>query len=217
MRQTGDDRHGRLRALIVVLWRGGLRIQEALAADDVRKRRPAALRDPKRRQRGHGTASAVRSSRPPLRGINAIVSRTRRRLPHAPGPRPERPFAEGRLRRPLVARKHQLLGRARLRAGARPWAAGHERGASSGRPTQPARASACAPPRAPTPRRRPPPACSSAPGERAEIVVVIHDQAVVPKPRSSHRAPPATSRLALAGTALSNARANPVAHQRPRA
>jgi site-specific recombinase XerD len=32
MRQAGDDRHGwRLRALIVVLWRGGLRIQEALA------------------------------------------------------------------------------------------------------------------------------------------------------------------------------------------
>jgi integrase len=31
MRQTPDDRHGaRLRALIVVLWRGGLRIQEAL-------------------------------------------------------------------------------------------------------------------------------------------------------------------------------------------
>jgi site-specific recombinase XerD len=32
MRQTGDNRHGwRLRALIVALWRGGLRIQEALA------------------------------------------------------------------------------------------------------------------------------------------------------------------------------------------
>jgi hypothetical protein len=31
--QTADDRHGaRLRALIVVLWRGGLRVQEALAA-----------------------------------------------------------------------------------------------------------------------------------------------------------------------------------------
>jgi hypothetical protein len=32
MRLTGDDRHGwRLRAMIVVLWRGGLRIHEALA------------------------------------------------------------------------------------------------------------------------------------------------------------------------------------------
>jgi integrase len=32
MRNAGDYRHGwRLRALIVVLWRGGLRIQEALA------------------------------------------------------------------------------------------------------------------------------------------------------------------------------------------
>jgi len=32
MRQTPDDRHGaRLRALIVALWRGGLRVQEALA------------------------------------------------------------------------------------------------------------------------------------------------------------------------------------------
>jgi site-specific recombinase XerD len=32
MRQARDDRHGwRLRALVVVLWRGGLRVQEALA------------------------------------------------------------------------------------------------------------------------------------------------------------------------------------------
>jgi integrase len=32
MRRVGTDRHGaRLRAVIVVLWRGGLRIQEALA------------------------------------------------------------------------------------------------------------------------------------------------------------------------------------------
>jgi hypothetical protein len=32
MRRSGDDRHGfRLRALIVVLWRGGPRVQEALA------------------------------------------------------------------------------------------------------------------------------------------------------------------------------------------
>jgi len=35
MRQTPADRHGlRLRALIVGLWRGGLRIQEALALID---------------------------------------------------------------------------------------------------------------------------------------------------------------------------------------
>ncbi len=35
MRQVGSDRHGtRLRALIVVLWRGGLRIQEALALSE---------------------------------------------------------------------------------------------------------------------------------------------------------------------------------------
>jgi integrase len=35
MRRTGDDRHGfRLRALIVVLWRGGLRVQEALALSE---------------------------------------------------------------------------------------------------------------------------------------------------------------------------------------
>ena len=32
MRQTSDDRHGfRFRVLVIVLWRGGLRIQEALA------------------------------------------------------------------------------------------------------------------------------------------------------------------------------------------
>lgn len=35
MRQAPDDRHGwRLRALIVVLWRGGLRVQEALALSE---------------------------------------------------------------------------------------------------------------------------------------------------------------------------------------
>jgi site-specific recombinase XerD len=35
MHQAGDDRHGlRLRALIAVLWRGGLRISEALELSD---------------------------------------------------------------------------------------------------------------------------------------------------------------------------------------
>ena len=42
MRQAGDDRHGhRVNALIVVLWRAGLRIQEALslAETDLDQRR----------------------------------------------------------------------------------------------------------------------------------------------------------------------------------
>ena len=37
MRQAGHDRHGhRLRALIVVLWRAGLRIHEALSLTETR-------------------------------------------------------------------------------------------------------------------------------------------------------------------------------------
>ncbi len=46
MRHAGDNRHGwRLRALIVVLWRGGLRIQEslALAESDLDSRRGSLL------------------------------------------------------------------------------------------------------------------------------------------------------------------------------
>jgi site-specific recombinase XerD len=46
MRQTPTDRHGlRLRALIVVLWRGGLRIQEALSLieSDLDARRGSTL------------------------------------------------------------------------------------------------------------------------------------------------------------------------------
>jgi len=46
MRQAGETRHGlRIRALIAVLWRGGLRISEALALTetDIDKRRGALL------------------------------------------------------------------------------------------------------------------------------------------------------------------------------
>src|SRR5436309_8467886 len=46
MRQAGDDRHGhRVNALIVVLWRAGLRIQEALslAETDLDQRRGSIL------------------------------------------------------------------------------------------------------------------------------------------------------------------------------
>ena len=42
MRQTGDDRHGfRLRALIIVLWRGGLRVQERARSASVTSTRGA--------------------------------------------------------------------------------------------------------------------------------------------------------------------------------
>jgi site-specific recombinase XerD len=46
MRAAGDDAHGRrLRALIVILWRAGLRVQEALALAeaDLDQRRGALL------------------------------------------------------------------------------------------------------------------------------------------------------------------------------
>lgn len=59
MRQAGSDRHGlRVRALIAVLWRGGLRISEALALNetDVDARRGSLLirhgKGDKRREAG---------------------------------------------------------------------------------------------------------------------------------------------------------------------
>lgn len=54
MRQAGQDRHGlRVRALITVLWRGGLRISEALVptGDLVSRRGPSLRRKQDSRQR----------------------------------------------------------------------------------------------------------------------------------------------------------------------
>ena len=62
MRQTADDRHGwRVRAMIVVLWRSGLRIQEelALGEHDVDHRR--------------GSARPQRQGRAPTRGRHGRV------------------------------------------------------------------------------------------------------------------------------------------------
>jgi len=62
MRQTADDRHGwRVRAMIVVLWRSGLRIQDALALGehDVDHRR--------------GSARPQRQGRAPTRGRHGRV------------------------------------------------------------------------------------------------------------------------------------------------
>jgi site-specific recombinase XerD len=59
MRQAGRDRHGlRVRALVAVLWRGGLRISEALALNetDIDERRGSLLirhsKGDKRREAG---------------------------------------------------------------------------------------------------------------------------------------------------------------------
>ena len=100
MRHAGADRHGAwLRALIVVLWRGGLRIQEALALAerDLDPRRPSVLvRNGKGgRRREIGTdlglgAAAALARRPPRAADRAAVLRPRR--PDArtclPGPAP---------------------------------------------------------------------------------------------------------------------------------
>jgi site-specific recombinase XerC len=65
MRHASDDRHGfRLRALIVVLWRSGLRIQEALALGehDLDPRRGSLLvRNGSSCDRGSPPASSSRS------------------------------------------------------------------------------------------------------------------------------------------------------------
>jgi integrase len=79
MREANDDRHGwRLRALIVVLWRGGLRVQEALALGqrdlDARPRLTA------RAQRQGRPATRDRHGRLGLRAAAALA----RRSPRAP-------------------------------------------------------------------------------------------------------------------------------------
>jgi integrase len=67
MRQTSDDRHGwRIRVLIVVLWRGGVRIQEALALGerDLDPRRVCVIDG---RTRGRPWSSERARGVPPVR------------------------------------------------------------------------------------------------------------------------------------------------------
>ena len=75
MREASEDRHGRrLRALIVVLWRAGLRIQEALALTetDLDERRGSVLirhgKNDKRREVGWTCGRGQRSRRRSLTG-----------------------------------------------------------------------------------------------------------------------------------------------------
>ena len=143
MRQTADDRHGfRLCALIVVLWRGGLRVQEALAlgerdldparvaAGAQRQGRPAP-RD-RHGRLGLGAASTV-ARRTGRVADRAVVLRHRRADPRAavvkrerarrvsPARRPSRcsaPFRAASLCRPdcyADAGKKSLLRRVRAR------------------------------------------------------------------------------------------------------
>ncbi|MGI8729662.1 MAG: tyrosine-type recombinase/integrase [Solirubrobacteraceae bacterium] len=81
MRAAGDDRHGiRLRALIAVLWRGGLRIQEALqlAERDLDPRRGSLLvrvgKGGRRREIGMDTPGALSSCDPGCRNVPGRVT-----------------------------------------------------------------------------------------------------------------------------------------------
>jgi hypothetical protein len=176
MRHAADDRHGRrLRAMIVVLWRGGLRIHEALALaeHDLDPRRGSLLvRDAK-----GGERREVGMERPGLGAPPPMAHRTRwaarraavlhHRRPH---PRttlvgrrgPQRAPAPRRARgRPASVRDAPAAPRARSRAGPRgraaqrhPAPAGacqprHDLRLSAGDPT-PTRSS---PPSAPEARR----------------------------------------------------------------
>ena len=102
MRVSGEHRHGwRLRALIVVLWRGGLRIHEALALTehDLDPRRGSLL--------VRGTASAARSAWTSGAGSSCAHGSRRAELPVGPlfciidGPTRGRPWASAGVRREL--------------------------------------------------------------------------------------------------------------------
>jgi integrase len=80
MRRAPDDRHGaRLRALIVVLWRAGLRVQEALALGerDLDQRRGSLLvrRGKGGRRREVGTTSIYLQGIDPEEIITAVRAR----------------------------------------------------------------------------------------------------------------------------------------------
>jgi len=103
MREASDDRHGyRPRALIVVLWRGGLRVAEALALGerdlDPARRGSLLVRNgeggaPPRARHGRLVlgAAAPLARGPPRAAGRAAVLRHRRPDPRAsPGPAPTR-------------------------------------------------------------------------------------------------------------------------------
>ena len=127
MRCAGEDLHGeRARALIVILWRSGLRIQEALSLTelDLDPRRGSVLvrRGKGARRRKSGWTSGVRahpavagrSPRDARRVFCVVDGRTRGRSWSAPAPRGAAP-ARGPRRRPPPLRAAPAPARARLR------------------------------------------------------------------------------------------------------
>jgi site-specific recombinase XerD len=82
MRQAGHDRHGlRVRALVAVLWRGGLRISEALALNetDVDERRGSLLIR-------HGKGDKRREAGMDQFGFEQLAAWTAERVSLPPGP-----------------------------------------------------------------------------------------------------------------------------------
>ncbi len=150
MREAGDDRHGwRLRALIVVLWRGGLRVQEALALGerDLDPRRGSLLvRSGKgRRRREIGMdAWGWEQLRPwlaarvelPLGPLFCVIDGPTRGRPwSSAGVRVEFPPARRASRRSTAVRAAPAAPRPRGRARARGRAA--QRNPAPARPRQP--------------------------------------------------------------------------------
>jgi integrase len=175
MRHAGEDRHGwRLRAIIVVLWRGGLRVQEALALterDLDSRRRSLLVRQGKggrrreigmdawgweepttvvdRTPRAAGRAAVLRHRQPHSRA--ALV---KRRGPQRVSP-PRRPGGH-----PAPVRAASAAPRARHRTRPRGRRAQRHPSASSATPTSALPRSTC---KASTPRRSSPPSTRDAP------------------------------------------------------
>jgi integrase len=133
MRQAGHDRHGlRLRALIAVLWRAGLRISEALALNETRHRhRPRLAADPSRQgrqtPRSRNGPVRLRATRcldgaPCLAARRPALLRDRRPDPWPALGRDRRSLRaapRSRLRRASVAGSHRISCATRTRSSSR--------------------------------------------------------------------------------------------------
>jgi integrase len=131
MRKIGGDRHGaRLRALIVVLWRAGLRIQEALALME----RDLAPGRPHRPPRKGWTPARGRHGRVGLRSGAAVAGRARRAPRRSALLRDRRAHARAALVSGRGARRvPPRRGRSRLPAAGRRWDGERNRRRRSGR------------------------------------------------------------------------------------